>query len=153
MKSLLASLVFLLSGLTGCSDSERVATIDHKEKATALFIQKIENNTSTEELTKDVLDQDQIKEVLRKIEGLKVKKIRSEQMMDKMRSSNTYMFVFSESNETELGKAAPFAFNVLEDGTFFFSYSEFNSPQEPRMSVERHEELLDDLKQLLEIEF
>ncbi|PFA62976.1 hypothetical protein CN378_18215 [Bacillus sp. AFS015802] len=153
MKRLTLSLVILLYSLAGCSNSEHVMEIEHKEKAGSLFIQKVENNTSTEELTKVVQDQDQIKEVLTKIEGLKVEKISSDKMMDKMKSTDTYMFVFSEGKEMEAGKAAPFAFHVLEDGTFLFPYSGFDAPQEPLITVDKHEERLDELKQLLGIKF
>lgn len=153
MKNVIWSLSILLCLLVGCSNSEQTLEIQPKEKAGSLFIQKVENNTSSEELTKIVRDQGQIEEVLSKIEGLKVEDISSDEMMDKMKSSDTYMFVFSEGKEMEPGKAAPFAFNVLENGTFLFSYSGFDSPQKPLITVDEHKELLEELKELAGIEF
>ncbi|MBW3112437.1 hypothetical protein KYJ26_11385 [Bacillus sp. MCCB 382] len=153
MKNVQFILSILLCLLVGCSNSEQTLKIEPKEKAGTLFIQKVENHTSSEELTKEIHDQEQIEEVLTKIEGLKVKSISSDEMMDKMKSTDTYMFVFSEGKEMKLGKAAPFAFNVLENGTFLFSYSGFDSPREPLITVDVHEELLEELKDLVGIEF
>ncbi|MGM0840206.1 MAG: hypothetical protein ACQEWE_05740 [Bacillota bacterium] len=153
MKSLILSLSILFYVLCGCSNSEQVMEIDHKEKAGSLFIQKVENHTSSEELTKVVQDKQKMEQVLTMVEGLKVEKSSSEEMMAKMQSANTYMFVFSEGKEMKSGTAAPFALHVLEDGTFLFPYSGFNSPQKPLITVEQHEELLDELKQLLGIKF
>ncbi|WP_226672172.1 hypothetical protein [Rossellomorea aquimaris] len=153
MKNVQFILSILLCLLVGCSNSEQTLKIEPKEKAESLFIQKVENNTVPEELTKVIHDQEQIEKVLTKIEGLKVERISSDEMMDKMESSDTYMFAFSEGKEIESGKPAPYAFNVLEDGNFLFSYSGFDSPQKPLMTVDKHEELLEELKDLIGIEF
>jgi hypothetical protein len=139
--------------LCGCSNSEQVKEIENKDKAGSLFIQKVENDTSSEELTKVVDDKQQIEQVLAMIEGLEVKKISSEEAVEKMKGSNTYMFAFLEGKEIESGKKAPFAFYALENGTFIFPYSDFNSPQEPLITVESQKGLLDDIKQLFELTF
>ncbi|TYS89900.1 hypothetical protein [Rossellomorea aquimaris] len=61
--------------MSGCSNGEQVIEIENKEKASSLFIQKVENDTSSEELTKVVSDKQQIEQVLTMAEGLEVKKI------------------------------------------------------------------------------
>lgn len=153
MKSLILSLSILVFILSGCSNSEQVIEIENKEKASSLFIQKVENDTSSEELTKVVSDKQQIEQVLTMAEGLEVKKISFEETMKKMKASNTYMFVFSEGKEIQSGEKAPFAFYALENGTFIFPYNDFNSPQKPLITVERQKGLLDEMKQLFEITF
>jgi hypothetical protein len=82
--------------MSGCSDGEQVIEIEHKEKAGSLFIQKVENDSSSEELTKVVNDKQQIEQILTMAEGLEVKKISTEETMEKMKETDTYMFVFSE---------------------------------------------------------
>ena len=139
--------------MSGCSNGEQVIEIENKEKAGSLFIQKVENDSSSEELTKVVSDKQQIEQVLTMAEGLEVKKINSEVTMEKMKASNTYMFVFSEGKGIESGKKATFAFYALENGTFIFPYRDFNSPQEPLITVERQKGLLDEMKKLIEITF
>jgi nitrate/TMAO reductase-like tetraheme cytochrome c subunit len=153
IKRLALGLSILMLIFSGCSNTEQVKEIESKDKADSLFIQKVENDTSYEELTKVVNDKQQIEQVLAMIEGLEVKKISSEETMEKMKASNTYMFGFSEGKEFESGKKLPFAFYALENGTFIFPYSDFNSPQEPLITVEGQEELLDDIKQLFELTF
>jgi tRNA pseudouridine-54 N-methylase len=153
IKSLILSLSILVFIMSGCSDGEQVIEIGHKEKAGSLFIQKVENDSSSEELTKVVNDKQQIEQILTMAEGLEVKKISTEETMEKMKETDTYMFVFSEGKEIQSGKKAPFAFYALENGTFIFPYSDFNSPQEPLITVERQKGLLDEMKQLIEIPF
>ncbi len=153
IKRLLLGLTILVFILCGCSNSEQVKEIENKDKAGSLFIQKVENDTSSEELTKVVDDKQLIEQVLAMIEGLEVKKISSEETLEKMKASNTYMFVVSEGKDVESGKKAPFAFYALENGTFIFPYSDFNSPQEPLITVERQKGLLVDIKQLFELTF
>ncbi|RIW28668.1 hypothetical protein D3H55_21065 [Bacillus salacetis] len=127
--------------------------IENKEKAGTLLIQKVENGTTAEELTKEVNDKQQIEQALAMIKGLEVKRISSEETMEKMQASNTYMFVFSEGKDIESGKQASFAFYALENGTFIFPYSDFNSPQTPLITIETHKELLANMKQLFELTF
>jgi hypothetical protein len=153
IKRLFLGLTILVFILCGCSNSEQVKEIENKDKAGSLFIQKVENDTSSEELTKVVDDKQQIEQVLAMIEGLEVKKVSSEESVEKMKGSNTYMFAFLEGKEIESGKKAPFAYYALENGTFIFPYSDFYSPQEPLITVESQKGLLDDIKQLFELTF
>ncbi|WP_156029933.1 hypothetical protein [Rossellomorea vietnamensis] len=154
IKRLFLFLTILVFILCGCSNSEQVKEIENKDKASSLFIQKVEDDTSSEELTKVVNDKKKIEQVLAMIEGLEVEKISSEETMEKMKASNTYMFVFSEGKNSESGKQAPFAFYALENGTFIFPYTDFNSPQKPPLiTVKTKEGLLDDMKQLFELTF
>ena len=146
----LTIIVFLLSA---CSDNEQVIGIEDKGSASLLFIQKVENNTSSEEMTRMVKDKQEVEQVLTMVEGVEVKKTIPEEIMDKMESTDTYMFVFSVGEELQTGEAAPYAFYALENGTFVFLYSDFNSPQEPLITTERHQGLLDDIKHLFGIEF
>ncbi|WP_064093366.1 hypothetical protein [Rossellomorea aquimaris] len=104
IKRLFLGLTILVFILCGCSNSEQVKEIEIKDKAGSLFIQKVENDTSSEELTKVVDDKQLIEQVLAMIEGLEVKKISSEEAVEKMKGSNTYMFAFLEGKEIESGK-------------------------------------------------
>jgi PBP1b-binding outer membrane lipoprotein LpoB len=100
-KSLILSLTILVFILCGCSNGEQVIQIENKDKAGSLFIQKVENDSSYEELTKVVSDKQQIEQLLTMANDLKVKKISSEEALEKMKGSNTYMFAFLEGKEIE----------------------------------------------------
>lgn len=117
-----------------------------------LFIQKVEDNASSEEMTKIVKDKQKVKKILTMIEGLKVKETNSEYVLEQMKSQNTYIFSFSEDENIETG-VVPYAFNVLNDGTFIFTHEKVNSLQKPRITTGKHQDLLNEMKQLLEIDF
>ncbi|WP_371068517.1 hypothetical protein [Sediminibacillus sp. JSM 1682029] len=139
--------------LSACSKSEQVIEIKDKGISSSLFIQNVEDNSSSEEMTKMVNDKQKIEDVLTMVDGLKAKTTSSEEMMDKMKSTNTYMFAFSKGEGLKRGRAAPYAFYALENGTFIFPYNDFNSKQKPLITIEKHEGLLDEMKKLLGIEF
>ncbi|ASK64168.1 hypothetical protein CFK37_19445 [Virgibacillus phasianinus] len=142
--------IFLLSA---CSENEEVVKVKEKGLSGQLFIQKVENNTSSEEMTKMIKDKQKIKKILTMVEGLKVKETSNENAFDQMKSQNSYTFIFSKGEKLETVKKAPYAFHVLSDGTFIFPYKDFNSLQKPRKTVEKHKELFNDIKQILEIDF
>ncbi|WP_430787006.1 hypothetical protein VBD025_15320 [Virgibacillus flavescens] len=104
-------------------------------------------------MTKTIKDKQKIKKVLTMIEGLKVKKSSSESIVKQLKSQNNYSFGFAESDKLESGKKIPYTFSVLKDGTFIFPYEDFNSLQKPRITIEKHKELLNEIKELLEINF
>ncbi|MEW5571453.1 hypothetical protein [Rossellomorea marisflavi] len=154
IKKLFLGLTIFMFILHGCSNTEQNKGIeDKKDKAGSLFIHKVENGTSSEKLTKIVNDKQQIEKGLTMIEGLEVKKISSEETMEKIKASNTYIFTFSEGTNLKSGEIAPFAFYALENGTFIFPYSEFNASQEPTITVENQKDLLREMKQLFNITF
>jgi hypothetical protein len=143
-------LVFLLSA---CSGSEQVIEIKGKESLKTLLIEKVDGNSSSEEMTKIVKDKDKIEKVLSKIEGLKVKESSNEHLFDEIKSQSTYTFGFSENEEIESGKEVPYAFSVLNDGTLIFTHKDVGSPITPRITTVKDKDLLNDIKQILEIQF
>lgn len=154
MKYQWIGLLIILFVLSACSGNEiEVIEINNKNFSNALFIQKVVDDSSTEEMTKMVSDQQKIEKILTMVDGLKVEETNTDYMFKEMKSRNTYMFVFTEGEELPLEKEIPYAFNVLEDGTFFFSYKNVNSHQKPRKTIEKHKDLLNEMKQLLEIDF
>lgn len=116
-----------------------------------MFVQKVEHNSSSEEKTKIIKDKQKIRQVLTMVEGLKVKE--TNKALGKMKSQNTYMFAFSKGKNLEAGKKVPYAFNVLSDGTFIFLFKDFDSLEKPRITLEKHKKLLEDIKKLCKINF
>ena len=108
------SLFFLLSA---CSGSEQAIEIKSKDSLRTLFIEKVDGNSSSEEMSIIVKDKDKIEKLLSMIEGLKVKESNSEYVFDEIKSQSTYTFSFFESEEIQSGKEVPYAFSVLNDGT------------------------------------
>jgi hypothetical protein len=143
-------LVFFLSA---CSRSEQVIEIKSKDSLRSLLIEKIDTNFSSEEMTKLVKDKDKIEKVLSMIEGLKVKESSSEHVFDEINSQSTYTFNFFENEEIESGKEVPYAFSVLNDGTLIFTHKDVGSPITPRITTVKDKDLLDDIKQILGINF
>ncbi|KAB2336339.1 hypothetical protein F7731_12715 [Cytobacillus depressus] len=144
------AVLFLLSS---CSENIEVVNIKDKSLSGQLLIQKAEDNTSSREMTKTIKDKQKIKQVLTMVEGLEVKETNSENVTNQLKEQNNYLFYFSEGEKLETSKKAPYAFSVLSDGTFIFFYKDFNAPQKPRITIEKHKELFNDIKQILEINF
>jgi hypothetical protein len=153
MKCKIVPFIVMTFLLSTCSGNEETIKLEDKSFASTLFIQKVEDNSSAEEMTKIVKDEEKIEQILAMIEGLKVEETNNEYALDEMKLQKTYIFNFFEGEKMETAKEVPYAFSVLEDGTFIFTHNDFNSPQVPRITLEKHKELLDDIKQLFEIDF
>jgi translation initiation factor 1 (eIF-1/SUI1) len=154
MKSLFISLMVVFVFLSGCSGKlEEVMKVENKNFSGRLFIQKTEDQTSSEEMTKMVTDKQKIEKILTMVEGLKVKETDTDYMLKEMKAQDSYSFSFAEGEKMESGKPAPYSFVVLNNGTFFFTHKDVNSPQKPRMTIEKHKDLLKEMKDLLEMDF
>jgi len=141
--------------LRGCSTSKDVMKINNKNFAQVLFVQKVENDTAKDELTKEITDETKIKETLELLDGLKVKKIKIKNMLNKMKSSNTYMFFFSKTKKLPVGKGkVPYAFHILDDGTIIFTHKNVDSLLEtPLITTDAHKDILEKIKENLSIGF
>ncbi|MBB2483538.1 hypothetical protein H5P36_25730 [Bacillus sp. APMAM] len=141
--------------LGACSNTDDVMKIKNKNFAQVLFVQKVENDTSKEELTKKITDETKIKETLDLLDGLKVKKIKSNSVQNRMKSKDTYMFVFLKEKGMPVGKGKiPYAFYILNDGTIIFTHKDIDSLLEtPLITTEAHKDILKKIKENLNISF
>ncbi|NHC38420.1 hypothetical protein G6549_00460 [Bacillus sp. MM2020_1] len=154
MKSLFIGLITVFVLLSGCSgEKEEVIQIKNNNFSGMLLIQKTKDQTSSEEMTKMVTDQQKIEKILTMVEGLKVKETDTDYMLAEMKAQDSYSFSFAEGEKMESGKQAPYSFVVLNDGTFLFTHKDVNSPEKPRMTIEKHKNLLKEMKDLLEMDF
>ncbi|MDR7238739.1 hypothetical protein [Neobacillus drentensis] len=154
MKSLFISLITVFVFLSGCSGKkEEVIQIKNNNLSGMLMVQKTEDQTSSEEMTKMITDKQKIEKILTMVEGLKVKKTDTDRMLAEMKAQDSYSFSFAEGDKMESGKQAAYSFVVLNDGTLFFTHKDINSPQKPRMTIEKHKNLLKEMKDLLEMDF
>ncbi|MED3652109.1 hypothetical protein [Heyndrickxia sporothermodurans] len=139
--------------LCACSGNKEEIKIDKKNSLSTIFIQKVVDNSSSEEMTKIVKDKKMVKKILSMVEGLKVKKSDSQYIFDEMKTQNTYSFNFFESEKIQSGKKVPYAFYVLNDGTFVFTHNDVGSIKKTRITIDKHKDLFSKMKQLLEINF
>jgi hypothetical protein len=139
--------------LHACSNQETISNIETKDFAKALFVQKVENSTSTEELTELITDPAKIQSTLDLVDGLPVKETTSDKVFKMMKAEDTYMFYFSKTDEMVTGKV-PYAFYILGDGHVIFTHGDVDELLEkPLMTTETHEDLLDDVRQRLKVDF
>ncbi len=127
--------------------------IKDKHFSNIMVVQKIENNTTSEEKIRTLKDQSKIEKILSIIDGMKVEESSNEVMLEKMKMQDSYLFLFGNGDHLESGKPIPYSFSVLDDGTFFFVNDNVNSLQRPHISIEKHVELLNDMKRFLKIEY
>jgi translation initiation factor 1 (eIF-1/SUI1) len=140
--------------MSACADKKKeVVKIKDKNFSGMLMVQKMKDNTGTEEMTKIIRDKQKIEKILTMVDGLKVVETKTEKMTDALKAQDSYFFTFAEGEKFEYGKPAPYVFIILNDGTFFFSYKDVNSLQKPRMTIVEHKELLNETKQLLGVNF
>jgi hypothetical protein len=139
--------------LVACSADESVSKIADTSFAEALFVQKVKNNTSTEEQTKKITDPLKIEKTVKLVDGLKVKKTTSDKVLNMMKTEDTYMFYFSKTDETTTGKV-PYVFHILGNGRVIFTHGDVDELlEEPLITKETHEELLEKMKKELSIDF
>lgn len=147
-------IVFILALISACSEQKvEVIELQDKNFSCMLMIQKMEGNTVSEEMNKIVRDKQKIEKLLAMIEGLEVRETDTDKMADALKSQDSYSFNFARGKELESGKPVPYSFILLIDGTFFFTNKDVNSIQQPRMTILKHKELLNEMKQLLEVDF
>ncbi|MGN8647283.1 hypothetical protein [Gracilibacillus sp. HCP3S3_G5_2] len=152
MRKIPVILVILLGLLCACSPEEQIVQIEDKDFANILLIQKVENNFTSEQLSKQIEDQEMIEQVLTMVEGLKVEEIDNEELIKILESQdNYYMFDFYEGEDTNILRG-DYGFHVLEDGTMLFNV-DLLSVTNPLVTVETHKELLEAMKEMLEINF
>lgn len=115
-------------------------------------MQKVEGNSSNEDLTKKISEPSKIKEILNMVEGVKVQEVEEKSLFETLKSQNTYMFSFSE--ELKSAEEMPYAFYVLKDGTLVFTHDKVNSVRKkPLVSSDKHKDLLNEIKDKLELDF
>jgi hypothetical protein len=140
--------------MSACTEKKKeVVEIKDKNFSGMLMIQKLEDNISSEEMTKIVRDKQKIEKIVTMVEGLEVRETKTDKMLDVIKAQDSYSFIFAEGERVESGKPAPYSFTVLNDGTFFFTSKDVNSIQKPRKTIVEHKELLNEMKQLLEVDF
>ncbi|TYR74174.1 hypothetical protein FZC79_15260 [Rossellomorea vietnamensis] len=139
--------------LGACASGEEVLKIGDTTFAKMLVVQKVENDTSDEALTKSITDETKVEETLKLVSGLKVKELSTDEFVNKLKSQNSYSFSFFKTEQDTSGMI-PYAFYVLEDGTMMFTFEEVDSLREkPLITINAEKELLDKIKDHLEIEF
>lgn len=139
--------------LGACTSPQEEIKITDKGFAKTLTVQKVVDDSSNEKLTKDIVDSSKIKETLELFEGLKVKKVKNDEVLGMMKSQDTYMFAFLKT-DTLPGDKVPFAVNILEDGTFIFTHDGVDSLSEaPLITTNVHKKLLIRIKENLGIGF
>ncbi|MCA1054002.1 hypothetical protein LCM10_03300 [Rossellomorea aquimaris] len=145
--------IVTLQLLTACNGKVETINFDNKGDTKLLFVQKVENFTSREELTKEITDQSKINRMIDSLDGIEAMEISSNKATDLMESQDAYMFSFSKTKQLTTGMV-PFGFVFLEDGTIIFTHREVDQLREkPLVTTDTHEELLTRIKDDLEVEF
>ncbi|MEW4305626.1 hypothetical protein [Rossellomorea marisflavi] len=152
MKKCLMSILVTAIILAGCSAKEEIIAFKDKQFANTLIVQKVENNTSTEEQTKMVTEKNTIEKVLTQVEGLEVEEISQDSFMKKLKSKSSYSFVFLGPDQIESGKGK-YAFTILKDGTILFNFAEVEDPGSTMISKQKQPEVLEELKKQLDVSF
>ncbi len=152
MKKWLMSILVTAIILAGCSAKEETIAFEDKQFASTLVIQKVEHNASTEEKTKMVTEEDKIEKTLTQMEGLEVEEISQDSFVKKLKSKSSYTFVFLGPDQKESGKGK-YAFAILEDGTILFNFTEVEDPGSTMISKQKQPEVLEELKEKLDVSF
>lgn len=150
LKYISVLLIVIVLLLSACSGDKETVKLDDKSFADTLFVQKVENNSSSGEMTKIVTDKDKIEKILSMVEGLKVEKTSNESLFEELKKQDVYMFGFFKGTATAT-KKGEYAFNILEDGTILFS--NYDNQNSASVTTKEHIDLMEEIKQVLEINF
>lgn len=151
-KHFIISLILIFSFLNACSDNEETIKFEDKNFANTLIVQKVVDNASTDDMQSIITEKNNINKTLSLVEGLTAKKIDMDTFSEKMKSQDFYMFGFLKGDGTTTEQGA-YAFNILEDGTILYNYDNIDNPQYSLISTEKHEDILNEFKQVLGVDF
>ncbi|WP_066187945.1 hypothetical protein [Gracilibacillus timonensis] len=145
------SMIILTSG---CASEQRTVQLENKDFADLLYVQKIEKSVASEQQTKIVTDLEEIENVLTELDGMETENIDREELMKKLEQEDNY-YVFGFFDDAEMGSTSKgnYAFQIFADGTVLFSYDEPNSPGQPLKAVEKHPDLIETYRALLDMNF
>ncbi|QGH32888.1 hypothetical protein GI584_01945 [Gracilibacillus salitolerans] len=153
MKKVSFILVILLGLLCACSTEEKTVQIENKDFANTLFVQKVENNFTSDKLAMLIEDPEKIKNALSMVEGLEAEEIDNDERIGILENhDNYYMFGFFEGESTNIQKE-DYGFQILEDGKILFNYDQLDNSDYPLVTVDTHKDILEDMKEMLEITF
>lgn len=139
--------------LGACGDHVEELKIDNVGFAESLFVQKVEDFTSTEALTKTITEPAKIEKTFQRLEGIEMREISGEKVTEMMKSNDTYMFSLSKTDKMTTGKV-PYGFTILGDGTIIFTHSSVGKIREkPLISTKLHKDIFDSMKEELDIIF
>ncbi|WP_186580608.1 hypothetical protein [Aquibacillus kalidii] len=144
--------LFFLLFVSACSDSSQMKVeIDRGKLTNTLFVQKIQSDSS-QELSKTIINEKQIAEVINKIEDIEIEDMDSSTILTEIKSENTYMFSFIEGKADHTGKPT-YVFFANEEGYFYFSTMKDNKIKLTSKSVAKHKEILDEINNILHVDF
>ncbi|SDJ13543.1 hypothetical protein [Salimicrobium halophilum] len=146
MKTYITALLISILFLSGCS-SEFTKSFEKKGDMESLVVQKVVNGETSSSRAKTVTDPDTIAEILQKGEGLGAKTITGEEAEGKKTAASSY-YTFRSYSTSE---TPVYSIVVLEDGTFLVEGTKKDSGI--MMTTDTHEILLDDMKQLADVNF
>ncbi|WP_347860925.1 hypothetical protein U0355_09475 [Salimicrobium sp. PL1-032A] len=146
MKTYITALLIAILFLSGCS-SDYTKSFENKGEMDHLIVQKVvDGDTSSENKTR-VTNPDTIAEILQKGEGLGAEKVSVDEA-DKAKEAASSYYTFRSYD----GSGSPvYSIVVLSDGTFLVEGSTKDSGI--MKSTDPHEILLDDMKQLADVNF
>ncbi|MDX8046455.1 hypothetical protein SH601_10720 [Gracilibacillus sp. S3-1-1] len=148
-----AFILILVSLLCGCGTIKTNVQIEDKDFADLLFVQKVENNFTSDKLAMPISNQTEIRQVLSMVDGLDAKKIDNDELINILeKQDNYYMFAFFESEESN-PTTREYRFQVLEDGTILFDVNKIGTSDFPLVTTDTHNDLLEEMKEMLEINF
>ncbi|MBP2005894.1 hypothetical protein [Halobacillus andaensis] len=139
--------------LSACGNETDKVDIGSEKVSETLYIQKVEDNRTTEEQTAVRQEKEINKELLEKLDGMEIKKSDESEIKNKMNTQDTYTYSFSDEGDLSSGSESDFSFAVIEDGTFLMPENAEQSGTVSYQSVEKHPELLNEMNHLVDISF
>ncbi|RDU37937.1 hypothetical protein DRW41_09000 [Neobacillus piezotolerans] len=144
------SILLIIFLIDRFSEKKVRITMNEDNQMQAIAIQKgigdifyVENRT--------VKNPQKAEEILSMVEGLEVKEAKEKVRIE---SPDTYMFSFLKGDDSERRKMVPYSFFVLGDGTFVFTHEDVDKPlDKPLVTTSEHKELLDEIRQQLNLNF
>ncbi|MBQ0138720.1 MAG: hypothetical protein KBT36_05440 [Kurthia sp.] len=149
IKKLLPILVVLILALAACGDKEQTTNVPDPAKFKSAQIQTIHNNDADEKDTIVLKDKEKVQEVLKLVDGLKTKEQNITKTEKEMKKVDSYFFYFENKKVRDDKNPIPYSVFMTDDGRIFFTHSDIDELMVPQRSVEKHPEIVKQIKEIV----
>lgn len=143
----------MILALVACSnDTEKTTKVPEIKEFQTVQVQKIVNNNADEKETITIKDAAKTQEILKLVDGLKTKEQNITDTEAEMKKVKSYFFYFENKKERDPANPIPYSVFITEDGRIFFTHSDIDELMVPQRSVEKHPEILEQIKKIADVE-
>lgn len=139
----------MILALVACGNEEKTTNVPDPTKFKTAQIQTIHNNDADEKDTITIKDKEKVQQILKLVDGLKTKEQNITNTEKEMKKVDSYFFYFENKKERDKKNPIPYSVFMTDDGRIFFTHSDIDKLMVPQRSVEKHPEIVKEIKEIV----